>query len=203
MKFKIYIFFTFILVLINSCESQPYNKYDLKIKNYQSDLIAFYNSEESPIRIENKNLFRGLTFFPIEKKYNVEVIFAKIFKEESINVKTSADQERKYIRYGEITFDLNDKINKLTVFQRSPIDPKHPNSLFLPFFDETNALTSYGGGRYLDLDIDDIEDSFRIDFNKAYNPYCAYEDGYSCMIPPIENKLDIEIKAGVSYNNEH
>ncbi len=68
--------------------------------------------------------------------------------------------------------------------------------LFVPFNDYTNGVSSYGGGRYLDIDIP-AGDKTIIDFNFAYNPYCAYHDRWSCPIPPSENNLDIEVEAGV------
>ena len=75
--------------------------------------------------------------------------------------------------------------------------PQFRNELFLPFKDKTNANGSYGGGRYIDIKISDIENGKVIlDFNKAYNPWCAYSDGYSCPIPPKENHLKIAVTAG-------
>ena len=74
--------------------------------------------------------------------------------------------------------------------------------LFLPFTDNTNGVETYGGGRYIDLKIP-AGNTINIDFNKAYNPYCAYSDKYSCPIPPPENHLDIEIKAGIKLTDHH
>ena len=88
----------------------------------------------------------------------------------------------------------------MIIYQSDPPIEGYETSLFLPFMDETNGETSYGGGRYLDLEISDIQSNdVWIDFNQAYNPYCAYSSYYNCPIPPANNYLDIEIKAGVSY----
>ena len=76
-------------------------------------------------------------------------------------------------------------------------DAAHKDDLFVPFTDESNYETTYGGGRYIDLSIKDIKDNrIPLDFNKCYNPYCAYADGFSCPIPPKENSLHMEINAG-------
>ncbi|MFV0530716.1 MAG: DUF1684 domain-containing protein [Flavobacteriales bacterium] len=137
----------------------------------------------------------------MHEKYQLEADFTRIQNGETLEFKTSSGRIKKYIRYGKIIFDLDGKTNELTVFQKTPIDPKHPKNLFIPFNDQTNGVSSYGGGRYLDLNTDDISNKILIDFNKAYNPYCAYEIGFSCPIPPGENRLKVKIEAGVSYVN--
>ncbi|APD07843.1 hypothetical protein UJ101_02343 [Flavobacteriaceae bacterium UJ101] len=198
---NISIIFLIIFTMI-SCQKEMKKDATLGAKNFQSDLIAFYNSDQSPIKIENRKDFKGLTFFPVDKKYQVEVNFTKIQDGKVLEFQTSSGKIKKYVRYGKIAFEFDGKTNELTLFQKSPVDSDHPNHLFLPFNDRTNGVSSYGGGRYIDLNLDDIKDKFLIDFNKTYNPYCAYEDGYSCPIPPSENRLDIGVEAGVSYLEE-
>jgi uncharacterized protein (DUF1684 family) len=96
-------------------------------------------------------------------------------------------------------FTINGKDFQLTLYKNeipSP-NPKYSDLLFLPFTDETNGKTTYGGGRYIDVSIKDIKNGFlALDFNKAYNPYCAYSNGYRCPVPPEENDLQLEILAG-------
>ena len=82
------------------------------------------------------------------------------------------------------------------------MDPEYSNHLFIPFNDITNGVETYDAGRYIDLEIPK-GDTIIIDFNKAYNPYCAYNDGYSCPIPPEENNLEVEVKAGVMAFEKH
>ena len=103
-----------------------------------------------------------------------------------------------YVKYAELRFTLLGKTCKLDVFQSldlAKID-EYKDSLFLPFTDLTSGNGSYGGGRYVDLRIP-LGDSVTIDFNTAYNPYCAYNHDYSCPIPPKQNDLQVEVKAGV------
>ena len=112
---------------------------------------------------------------------------------------TSSGMKKKYFQYGIVTFNLFDSVQHLYVYQSADLmkQEKYKDYLFIPFGDATSGFTSYGGGRYLDLVFSDIKDGkIILDFNKAYNPYCAYVTGYNCPIPPKENLLNIAIKAG-------
>ncbi len=198
------IYFFLLIFIITSCQKEIKKDHNLEIKNFQSDLVAFYNSDESPIKLENRKDFKGLAFFPIEKQYQIEADFTLIEKGKVHDFQTSSGKVKRYKEYGQLTFDLNNQKNQLIVFQKDPIDPEYADYLFLPFSDKTNGISSYGAGRYLDLKENDIVDGkVQLDFNKAYNPYCAYEEGYSCPIPPVENRLAIKIEAGVSYPIKH
>jgi hypothetical protein len=98
-----------------------------------------------------------------------------------------------------VSFQVNGTDLSLVVYQNEQLmqDTAFENYLFLPFTDLTNGEESYGGGRYLDLEISKLKNnSILIDFNKAYNPYCAYASGYNCPVPPRENNLPIAIRAG-------
>ena len=108
---------------------------------------------------------------------------------------------KKYIKYAYLHFEINGQKSKLLLFRsvRLMRNPLYRNSLFLPFYDYSNGTKTYGGGRYMDLSISDIKDNTLIlDFNRCYNPYCAYTSGYSCPIPPEENTIKSEILAGES-----
>lgn len=112
---------------------------------------------------------------------------------------THSGKDKKYKQYGIITFSLHDTVSVLHIYQSIDLikNPKYKNYLFIPFTDATTYGETYGGGRYLDLSIDDIKgNELILDFNKCYNPYCAYAGGYSCPIPPRENELKVAIMAG-------
>lgn len=113
-------------------------------------------------------------------------------------MKTSTDRLPVYIKYGEAHFKLNKKDCVLNIYQNADLVKKeeYKDYLFLPYTDLTSGEESYGGGRYIDLKIPKDE-TIIIDFNKSYNPYCAYNHKYSCPIPPMENRLDVEVRAGV------
>jgi uncharacterized protein len=112
-------------------------------------------------------------------------------------MKTTTERLPEYSIYGSVTFRHKGKSYKLNVYQNIELvkKPGFEKHLFIPFNDETNGNETYGGGRFLDV-YENGEDVLLIDFNKAYNPYCAYNHKYSCPIPPEANNLKIKIKAG-------
>jgi len=111
---------------------------------------------------------------------------------------TTTGREPLYVKYGEAHFVFQEKEIVLNIYQNQGLltQPEYQDYLFLPFTDVTNGASSYAGGRYIDLKIPESE-TILIDFNTAYNPYCAYNGRYSCPIPPEENHLDLKIIAGV------
>ncbi|MET3732840.1 DUF1684 domain-containing protein [Moheibacter stercoris] len=168
---------------------------------YQKELRDFYNNPKTtPLKGEEISQFKGITFFPIDNQFKVLANFKAIENGKILPFPTSAKKIKHYKEYGIIQFTIQNQPLELTLYQSEPLHEGYENSLFLPFTDETNGDTSYGGGRYLDLETTDIQNNqIWIDFNKAYNPYCAYSKHYNCPIPPANNYLEIEIKAGVSY----
>jgi uncharacterized protein (DUF1684 family) len=168
-------------------------------KEYQEELNrSFADSLHSPLTEEDRLHFEGLDFFPIDEKYIVKAKFIKLKKQKPFDMPTTTDRKPKYIKYGELHFTIDSKDMVLTVYKNIDLSKRKgfKDYLFLPFLDATNGIETYGGGRYLDMRIP-TSDEVIIDFNKAYNPYCAYNHEYSCPIVPLENELDIEIKAGV------
>lgn len=120
---------------------------------------------------------------------------------------TYSGVKKTYVKYGTLRFRLNGRKQSLNVYRSLSLqaNAKYKDYLFIPFKDKTNGMISYGGGRYLDLKTTDLKDNtYTLDFNKAYNPYCAYSDGFNCPIPPAANHLAIEIKAGEKkFGKEH
>ncbi|WP_234997888.1 DUF1684 domain-containing protein [Mucilaginibacter sp. OK098] len=106
---------------------------------------------------------------------------------------------QQYVRYATLSFTLKGKPMQLSLYKSVSLSklPQYSDYLFLPFADETNGVSTYAGGRYIDLSTGDLKgNTLVIDFNKAYNPYCAFGGGYSCPKPPDENKLQVAIEAG-------
>ena len=159
---------------------------------------AFMNPDESPLPKDMISNFKGLDYFPVDKKYRVKAKLELTGDTTIIKIPTNTDRTPKYRRYAVATFTLDENTLQLTLFQNVRLEnnPDYQNYLFLPFNDMTNGVETYGGGRYLDLK-SKSKDSVIIDFNQAYNPYCAYNPNYSCPIPPDENNLKIQIRAGV------
>lgn len=158
----------------------------------------FANREESPLTDEDFKVFQSLEFYPIDEKFIVEAKFVRTPKEKVFKMKTSTTRLPEYKKYGELLFQIDGKSFKLNVYQNIELSKKegYEDYLFLPFSDLTCGKESYIGGRYIDMRIPKTK-TMTIDFNKAYNPYCAYNHKYSCPIVPLENDLPIEILAGV------
>ena len=168
-------------------------------EKFQSDLNKSYaDSLKSPLTKKDLKQFKGLDFFSINEKYIVEATFIRTKKEKPFGMKTTTSRTPLYKKYGELHFEIDDKAFKLNVYQNVDLNKKtgYEDYLFLPFSDLTCGKESYIGGRYVDMKIQKGK-TWTIDFNKAYNPYCAYNYEYSCPIVPLENDLDVEILAGV------
>lgn len=168
-------------------------------KEFQDTLNKEYaDVKESPLTSEDLLKFKGLNFFPIDTNYVVRAKFVRTKKEKKFQMKTSTDRLPVYKKYGELHFTLSHQELKLNVYQNVDLIKKSgfEDYLFLPFSDLTNGKVTYIGGRYLDLRIQK-ETFWTIDFNKAYNPYCAYNHKYSCPKVPLENDLPVAILVGV------
>jgi uncharacterized protein (DUF1684 family) len=190
--------FTFLLI---SCflVSSAQDKTAETSKEFQDNLnIDYADKEKSPLTKEDLKSFKSLDFFPISDKYIVEATFVRTKKEKVFKMKTSTDRLPEYVKYGELSFTIDGVACKLNVYQNIELikKPGFDDYLFLPFSDLTSGKESYIGGRYVDLRIQKGK-LWTIDFNKAYNPYCAYNHKYSCPIVPLENDLNVEILAGV------
>ena len=182
------------------CTAFTFAQKDLaSAEKFQSELNQSYaDSLKSPLTKADFKQFKGLDFFSINEKYIVEATFIRTKKEKPFGMKTTTSRTPLYKKYGELHFEIDDKAFKLNVYQNVDLNKKtgYEDYLFLPFSDLTCGKESYIGGRYVDMKIQKGQ-TWTIDFNKAYNPYCAYNYEYSCPIVPLENDLDIEILAGV------
>lgn len=158
----------------------------------------FADAKKSPLTEEDRLAFEALDIFPIDENFIVESTFTKSKNEKSFEMKTTTDRAPLYVKYGEISFVLNGEKFNLNVYQNLELikRPGFKKHLFLPFSDLTSGNETYIGGRYIDLQIPKGK-TITIDFNQAYNPYCAYNYKYSCPIVPLENDLATHIKAGV------
>lgn len=202
--------FGVILLFLNSCSISKQSKADkekilalAEIETFQQHLSDEWSDPETtPLKTDEKENFQGIHFFPVNLKYRINADFIPIENGKTLPFPTSANKIKYFKEYGKVVFTLDSKMFELTLYQYKPDkkEDEDDNELFLPFMDETNGETSYGGGRYMDLYVSDIKNGkLLIDFNLAYNPYCAYSKYYNCPIPPSNNYLETEIKAGVSY----
>ena len=159
---------------------------------------SYKDATTSPLPKADVADFPGHPFYALNKKFIVKAKLERTPEAKPFQMPTSTDRLPIYRQYGVATFTIDGVQHKLSIFQNL----KHKTSLFLPFYDLTSGETTYGGGRYLDLPIQ-RGNKIKIDFNRAYHPYCAYNDGYSCPIPPSENRLEVEILAGVKLHEKY
>ena len=187
------------LISMSSCSQEKKLSYDEEIAQFQYQLnVEFSDKKTSPLEKKDFKTFKKLDFFPIDKKYRVVAKFKRTPDEPIFEMPTTTDRLPLYTQYGIATFTIDGKEFSLRIYQSQSLmlNPEYADHLSIFFTDLTNGNETYGAGRYIDLKIPE-SDTIVIDFNKAYNPYCAYNHKYSCPIPPKENNLDIAIKAGV------
>ena len=168
-------------------------------KTYASSIESYQKTYVKSHEVVQKKDKKYFQFFAPNSQFKVAAGFTKTMDTVGFIMKTSGKTPKKYYRYGTVSFKIADSVFKLTVYQGEALMQTvlYKNHLFLPFTDLTSGEESYGAGRYLDLEINEIvNNQVILDFNKAYNPYCAYSDEYNCPIPPRENYLNIAIKAG-------
>lgn len=194
---KLLVFLYCVTVSISFNAQNEENDWRQEILNYQNELNAkFINPETTILRSNDFRAFEGLEFYPVDLNFRVEAKLIKTPDELPFQMLTNTDRLPLYVKYGELHFKIEGGDFKLDVFQPAETIPEYEDYLFLPFTDLSNGDGSYGGGRYIDLRTTDAT-TMILDFNKSYNPYCAYNPRYSCPIPPEQNDLKIFIAAGV------
>ena len=162
-------------------------------KHYIEELLA------EPRHPVNAVQVRDISFFPADRSYCVWAAFTPTPGGKTFLVPTHSGKQKPFRDYGTLAFSIHDTAYTLHLYQSVDLVGGAAGNayLFLPFNDFTNYESTYGGGRYIDLSVSDIKDNgVVLDFNKCYNPYCAYADGFSCPIPPSENYLKKYIVAG-------
>lgn len=193
-------FLSVLLLLLSGSQLYAQNSEWMASANrYQDSLNAVFMDPERTILIkEDFEKFEGLNFYPVDLKYRVEARFVRTPDEQPFKMATTTNRKPLYVKYAEAYFSIDDIEYKLDVYKSmsSFNSEEYKDYLFLPFTDLTSGDGSYGGGRYADVRIPE-GDLLIIDFNKVYNPYCAYNEGYSCPIVPRVNDLPIRIEAGV------
>lgn len=158
----------------------------------------FSNPQTTQLTAEDLAQFTGLHFYAANEGFAIPAEFERIAGAPIEEFATTTERMAKYRAKGYLKFEYDGNPYQLTVYENAiyATQPHYDGSLFLPFTDVTNGKESYGGGRYLDFNIKEM-DNVVIDFNRSYNPYCAYNPKYSCPIPPLENDLDFKVEAGI------
>jgi len=187
------IFIIFLFLLFNYATFSQKYSYEDSINTYRSK----YVKEHEVVKGSDK---KQMSFFPVDENYRVITRVELIEDAPWFSMETSSDKKKPYRVYAILHFKLYNQVLKLHVYQSKDLMkmPAYADHLFIPFVDETCGDESYENGRYIDLTIADINPgTYLLDFNKAYNPYCAYvSNKYSCPVPPRENHINIAVKAG-------
>lgn len=159
----------------------------LKEFRREKDNFFAYHSR-SPLTKEQQKAFKGLAYFPENPDLCFETAIQRVANPEEVHIQTSTGETRIYRRYGKFSFEVDGQQAELTIFADS-------DGFFLPFVDSLAGDETYPAGRYLEPEVLENGD-FLIDFNMAYNPYCAYNERWSCPLTPQENRLKVPIRAG-------
>ncbi len=192
-----------LIVLLNSCASKK--QVHTGETEWQREMNAdFKDATKSPLTEKDRASFSGLDFFKYDSTYVVTATLKLTPEAKKFKMKTSTDRLPEYVKYGVLFFELKGKPYQLNIYQNIGLLEKegYEDYLFLPFLDATNGDTTYGGGRYIECEIPK-GNTMIINFNEAFNPYCAYSGRYSCPIVPQEDQLPIKIEAGVKAYKKH
>jgi len=192
------------LLLVTIGNAQSNKKIIKKIKKYRTEENKEFKNPETSI-LDSLDLitFKELEFYPIDLKYRVEAKLTYTPNEKPFLMKTSTARLPEYVKYAIAEFTLFGKELKLNIYKPTKAFEKPKDEyVFIPITDLTSGDGSYGGGRYLEVDVP-TKETMIIDFNLLYNPYCAYSHRYSCPIPPKENDLLVRIEAGVKEYKAH
>jgi uncharacterized protein len=166
---------------------------ELKKEREERD-IYMKTADDSPFA-ESFESYTGLKYFEPDMRFRITAALTEIKDRKPVVLQTSDGKQQSYVEYAYAEFDFGGFHNKLLILESMDIGPLK-GKLFLAFGDETSAKETYGAGRYLDIAKVPGATSVLLDFNKAYNPYCAYSEKFSCPLPPRENLLEIAVRAG-------
>jgi uncharacterized protein (DUF1684 family) len=184
-----------IIIFYSVQGSQDGTAYVEAIRKERQEKDRFMRtSDESPFA-DAKDKFTGLKYFNPDTKYRIIAKLYPIETRKVVLLNTTDGQQQRYRDYGYAEFELEGVQNRLLILEVMETG-SYQGKLFLAFGDETSARETYGAGRYLDIDKTPGSSTITLDFNKAYNPYCAYSEIFSCPLPPPENLLKVAIKAG-------
>ena len=165
------------------------------LQEFRAEKDAFFGVHpQSPLTREQKRLFQGLNYFPENPALRLEVPVEVFPKQETVAIQTTGGEPQTYTRYGRFQFEVDGQAAELTLY--ASLD-----GFFLPFVDSLSGKETYPAGRYIEVEALP-GGKFLVDFNLAYNPYCAYNENWSCPLTPAENHIKIPIRAGEKVFHE-
>lgn len=201
-KFQKLMFGCLPICLILSCNfsqdpdevaTQNYVDY---VNIHRNEMQSYFKSDDSPLPPDKRKHFIGIDYYPVHERYRVTAQFTPIADGEVFRMAATGKEADVYQTAGTVTFTL-DSINcTLEIYKNITLQAEQgKHAYFIPFYDRTNGVETYSGGRYLDVVIPDAQQLI-LDFNLTYQPYCYYNSAYSCPIPPLNNRLPLHVRAG-------
>lgn len=170
------------------------------IQRDRAEKDAFFRSPDGPLPADKRASFAGIPYYPINSSYSLPARLEvdTVDRSTILQLDTSTHQKRRVRRIGKLHFTLAlpgepAASYELTAFVE--VDSPDVNRLFVPFTDVTSGNETYGGGRYLELNKTPTG-LYDLDFNRAYHPFCVFNPGFECPVPPRENRLITAIRAG-------
>ena len=183
-------------ITIKFRKAMPIGEFMSELDEFRAEKDEFFRAHpQSPLTPEQKRNFRGLVYFPENEALRLEVQVERIFDEQPMQMQTSTGGVQTYVRHSRFKFQVEDQEAELTIYQNE-------HGYFLPFVDSLAGTETYPAGRYLEPE-ELHGNRFLVDFNLAYNPYCAYNEMWSCPITPAENRLKVPIRAGEKLFENH
>lgn len=179
-------------LLLAACGGGAGSDYNNEILQHRKELHKSFLKPGSPLSEKERKNFISLNYFAPDSNYRVYARVDFLENPETVYMATSTGKPREMLKRALLHFELGGENHSLTVFE--PLE--EDEDWFLPFTDETSGTSTYGGGRYLNLPDLSGKETAVIDFNLAYNPYCHYNPDFSCPVPPRENDLRLEVRAG-------
>ena len=198
----------FILLLVSLACQRIENKQIKQWKASWQKYVAekdslFKHADWSPLTEEDRADFKGLKYFDYNPAWRFELALHPYPNPQKMMIKgTKPGDERPALRFAYFQFAFQGVPVKLDVIKILPQSPQGQAHLFLGFWDETSGKETYAGGRYIDLEKNE-NGLYIVDFNYAYNPYCAYNERYSCAVPPFSNQIPVAVRAGEKNFKEH
>lgn len=209
MKFAVMTVPILLMIVLSSCSKREQPSYTPRQQASVNSIIKYRNQKNldflqadwSPLLPEDTSSFKGLNYYPIDLTYRFEGSITKYDTALQDTIIGTKGDLRPALKYGYFYFKYKSKPYRLEIYKILKDDPEYQKYLFLGFTDATTGKQTYGAGRYIDLTEND-SNHYVIDFNLAYNPYCAYNPKYTCAIPPEENRLPFPVTAGEKIYHE-
>ena len=193
-----------LLIILLPFTTISQSDYVKELLQYRLDKNTEYkDTVRSPLKNKQVAVFDSLNYFYPNEKWKVQAIFTKEIGG-PFDMTTSSGKTKRFRQYGKLRFIIEGAVYELAIYQNLQLmtNPIYKDYIFIPFTDLTNGEETYGGGRYIEATIP-TSNTFNLDFNYCFNPYCHYTTGYNCPIPPKENFLDLRIEAGEKVYEEH